>query len=120
MRTVLAVVGMMALGAGPPGGAAGPRPIQVELAQAKLAAAVNLENKRPVPLLNFEIVSPARDRTPEIVVGRLDGPLAAGASASLPLSGGEGCLYQARWAFEDFTDAGDVDLCGNARIVLVD
>lgn len=116
MRAVLAVIGMLALGAGTPvGGAAEPRPMPL-----KLAAAVDLENKRLVALLDFEIVSPASDRTPETVVGKLEKPLAAGASASLPLSGGDGCLYQARWAFEDFKDAGDVDLCGNAHIILVD
>lgn len=114
MRAALAIVGMVALGAGVSVAATAPsKPL-------KLASAVNLENKRPVALLHFEIVSPARDKTPEVVVGKLDKPLAAGASASLPLSGVEGCAYQARWAFEDFTDAGEVDLCGAAHIILVD
>ncbi|WP_442756365.1 hypothetical protein ACNHKD_07035 [Methylocystis sp. JAN1] len=116
MRAVSAIVGVMALcAAAPVHGAA-----ETLLKTLKLAAAVNLENKRPVALLQFEIVSPAREKTPEVVVGRLEKPLAAGASASLPLSGAEGCAYQARWAFEDFTDAGEVDLCGNAHIILVD
>lgn len=85
-----------------------------------LAAAVSLENKRRVPLLDFRIVLPARNKAAEVVVAKLDKPLAAGATAKLPVSGVEGCHFEARWAFEDFTDAGDVDLCGNGRIVLVD
>lgn len=116
MRAVLAIVGMAALGAAAPAGGKAETPAKA----LKLAAAVNLENKRPVPLLRFEIVSPARDKEPEIVVGKLDKPLAAGASASVPLSSAEGCAYKARWAFEDFTDAGEVDLCGGAHIILVD
>jgi hypothetical protein len=116
MRAVLAIVGMMALGAVAPVSGAAETPVKA----LKLAAAVNLENKRPVALLHFEIVSPARNKTPEIVVGKLEKPLAAGASASVPLSSAEGCAYQARWAFEDFTDAGEVDLCGSAHIILVD
>ncbi|QGM98036.1 hypothetical protein [Methylocystis parvus] len=116
MRAVLAIVGMLALGAGASGGVAA----QSRPAPLKLAASVNLENKRLVALLNFEIVSPAGEETPETVIVRLDKPLGSGESASLPLSGGKGCQYQARWAFEDFKDAGDVDLCGNAHIVLVD
>lgn len=114
MRTFLAVVGLLALSASGDG-AAQSRPETL-----KLAASVNLENKRPVALLNFEIVAPAGDKTQETVVVRLEKPLAAGESARLPLAGGDGCQFQARWAFEDFADAGDVDLCGNAHIVLVD
>lgn len=84
------------------------------------AAAVNLENKRRVPLLDFRIILPGGDRTPEIVVAKLDRPLDPGATASLPVSGVEGCRFQARWTFADFADAGDVDLCGGGRIILVD
>jgi hypothetical protein len=114
MKAIFAIAGVIAIGA-PAMGAPGPRPITL-----KLAVAVNLENKRSAPLLEFEIVLPAKDKTPEIVIGKLDKPLAAGAATSFPLTGGRGCLYQARWAFEDFKDAGDVDLCNDAHIVLVD
>jgi hypothetical protein len=116
MRAVFAIVGAMALGAVAPVSGAAETPVKA----LKLATAVNLENKRPVALLQFEVVSPARDKTPEIIVGKLEKPLAAGASASVPLSSAEGCAYQARWAFEDFTDIGEVDLCGGAHIILVD
>lgn len=86
----------------------------------KLATTVNLENKRGVPLLHFEIVAPGKDKAPETVVARLEKPLAAGQAASFPLTGGKGCVFEARWAFEDFRAAGDVDLCNQAHIVLVD
>jgi len=85
-----------------------------------LATSVRLENKRPVSLLNFEIVIPAKDRTPETIVGKLEKPLASGASASFPLVGAKGCMFEARWAFEDLKDVGDIDLCNDAHIVLVD
>jgi hypothetical protein len=85
-----------------------------------LAAAVNLENKRQVPLLDFQIVIPGKDRTAEVIVAKLEKPLAAGATAKLPVTGVAGCHFEARWAFEDFSDAGEVDLCGGGRIVLVD
>jgi hypothetical protein len=116
MRASLAIVGLVAAGIGAP--AVGePKP---RTAAPKLAAAVNLENKRPLALLNFEIVMPARDKTPETIVGKLDRPLAAGGTTRFPLSGGDGCVFEARWAFEDVKDAGDVDLCNDAHIVLVD
>ncbi len=84
------------------------------------AEAVNLENKRRVPLLDFRIVMPAKNRATEVIVAKLEKPLAAGATAKLPITGVEGCRFEARWAFEDFSDAGDVDLCRGGRIVLVD
>jgi hypothetical protein len=116
MRAILAMVGVLAVAIGAQAaGVPTTRPIAL-----KLATSLDLENKRPVALLNFEIILPARDKTPERVIGKLDKPLAAGDAIRLPLTGGAGCAYQARWAFEDFQDAGDVDLCNDARIVLVD
>lgn len=81
---------------------------------------MNLENKRPAPRLTFEIILPAKDRTPEVVMAKLASPLAAGGAASLPLTGGGGCRFEARRAFEDFRDAGEVDLRNDGHIVLVD
>ncbi len=115
MRAFLAICVLLVAGAAARAVATETRP-----GALTLAAAINLENKRPVALLEFEIVAPGKDKAPETVVVKLGKPLAAGGAASLPLAGGEGCHYQARWAFEDFQDAGDVDLCGNAHIVLVD
>ncbi|PPD45532.1 MAG: hypothetical protein CTY15_03870 [Methylocystis sp.] len=116
MRVSLSIVGLIVVfGVGPAVGAPKPKPDS-----PKLAAAVNLENKRPVSLLNFEIVMPARDKIPEVVVGKLDKPLGAGSAASFPLTGGAGCVFEARWAFEDIKDSGEVDLCNDAHIVLVD
>lgn len=116
MKAKLSRIGLIVVfGAGPAVGAPKERPIA-----PKLAAAVNLENKRPVPLLHFEIVMPAKDKDPEVVVGKLGEPLGAGGAASFPLAGGKGCMFEARWAFEDFKDSGEVDLCNDAHIVLVD
>jgi hypothetical protein len=116
MKAGLAIVGLVAAGVGAPAFGAQKRSPAIKT----LAAAVNLENRRRAPLLDFEIVMPAGDKTPETIVGKLDKPLAAGGTASLPLNGGAGCMFEARWAFEDFKDAGDVDLCNDAHIVLVD
>lgn len=86
----------------------------------KLAAAVNIENKRPSPLLSFEIVMHGKDTQSEVVVGKLDKPLPPGGATSFPLVGAHGCAFLARWAFADIKDAGDIDLCNDAHIVLVD
>jgi hypothetical protein len=96
-------------------GAPKPRP-----APAKLAQAVNLENQRLIPLKSFEIVMTAKDKPEEIVVGKIDKPLAAGDRAQFPITGAKGCLFQARWAFDDAKDSGDVDLCNDAHIVFAD
>jgi hypothetical protein len=116
MKASVAIIGLVVASFG--ASAADGR--KTEASVVKLAAAVNLENKRSVALVNFEIVKPAGDKTPEVVVGKLDKPLVAGGKASFPLNGGDGCIFEARWAFEDFKDAGDVDLCNDAHIVLVD
>jgi hypothetical protein len=96
-------------------GAEKPRP-----APAKLALAVNLENHRLVPLKSFEIVMMAKDKTTETIVGKIDRPVAAGDRAQFPIMGGKGCLFQARWTFDDAKDSGDVDLCNDAHIVFAD
>jgi len=97
------------------GKAAAPKP-----PERKLAATLSLDNKRPIALLQFEIVTPAVDKTPEAVIVRLDKPLAGGTSVDLPLTGARGCMFEARWKFEDADDSGPVDLCNDAHIVLVD
>ena len=53
-------------------------------------------------------------------MGKLDKPLPAGETVSLPLDKPKGCLFEARWKFEDADDVGAVDLCNDAHIVLVD
>lgn len=88
-------------------------------------AAVTLENKRRIALQSFEIVMAGRASTgaasvAETVVGKLDKPLPAGETVSLPLEKPKGCLFEARWKFEDAEDVGAVDLCNDAHIVLVD
>lgn len=132
MSPRLAIAGLIAIGCATPAFGA----TKKHAAQSpKLAAAVNLENKRLVSLLSFEIVMlgkdrpgkrpadkkpPGKDEKPETIVGKLEKPLPAGQSASLPLNGAKGCLFEARWKFEDADDAGAVDLCNDAHIVLVD
>jgi hypothetical protein len=84
------------------------------------AAIVDLENKRRVSLVTFEIVMPAKGKKSETVVGKLGKALSGGESASLPLLGAKGCIFEARWKFEDAEDAAPVDLCNNAHIILMD
>jgi hypothetical protein len=114
MTLRLAMIGVVAAaGVAQAVGATKPRP-------AKLAQTVNLENQRFVPLKSFEIIMTAKGAAPEIIVGKLDQPLAAGASARFPLPGASGCRFEARWAFDDAKDSGDVDLCNDAHIFFAD
>lgn len=117
MKLRLAMIGVVAAGVGvaQTAGATKLRSTPIKLAQT-----VNLENQRPVSLKSFEIVMAAKDKSPEIIVGKLDGPLAAGARAQFPLIGAKGCLFEARWTFDDAKDSGDVDLCNDAHIVFAD
>ncbi len=86
----------------------------------RTAASVNIDNRRPVPLLSFEIVMAGKDTQPEVIVGKLEKPLPPGGATNFPLVGARGCAFLARWSFEDIKDSGDVDLCADAHIVLVD
>jgi hypothetical protein len=97
-----------------------PRPSPSRPPVPKTAAAVNIDNKRPVALLSFEIVMAGKDTKPEVIVGKLEKPLPPGGATSFPLVGAEGCAFLARWSFEDIKDSGDIDLCNDAHIVLVD
>lgn len=120
MKVNLAIVGLVAALVAPAFGAPRPQAYGTKPVASKLAAAVSLENRRRVQLLSFEIVASRKDKTPETVIGRLEKPLASGASASFPLNGAKGCDFEARWVFADMQDSGDVDLCNEAHIVLVD
>ena len=116
MKQRLAMIGVIAaVGVVQADGATKPRP-----APAKLAQAVNLENRRLVPLKSFEVVMMAKDKTSETIVGKIDKPLAAGDRAQFSITGAKGCLFEARWAFDDAKDSGDVDLCNDPRIVFAD
>jgi hypothetical protein len=116
----LAAAGLLALCCAQPADAA--RRARAAPPPVKPAEAVNLENKRRVSLLSFEVVMPGKDKDkdPETVVGKLEKPLPSGEKANLPLTGAKGCLFEARWKFEDVSDFGAVDLCNDAHIVLVD
>lgn len=97
-----------------------PKPAPVKTLPPKPASAVNIDNKRPVALLSFEIVMAGKDTQPEVIVGKLEKPLPPGGATSFPLVGAQGCAFLARWSFEDIKDSGDIDLCNDAHIVLVD
>jgi hypothetical protein len=120
MRFRLALLcALIALAAGAP--AAGRPRMQRAIPPPVLANEVSLENRRKTPLINFEIVMPGRDKVPEVVVGKIEKPLASGDATKFPLQGASGCAFEVRWAFEDnIRDAGDIDLCNDAHIVLVD
>ncbi len=83
-------------------------------------AMVTLENKRAVALQSFLIVMAGAGRSPEIIVGKLEKPLPAGEKIDMKLEKPKGCVFEARWKFEDADDVGAVDLCNDAHIVLVD
>lgn len=88
---------------------------------SKPPSVLNLENKRSVSLLKFEILLPdAKSTEQEHIVGALRAPLAGGQSGKVKLSGVKGCVFEVRWKFEDLADSGSVDLCNDARIVLVE
>jgi hypothetical protein len=86
----------------------------------KLAEKVDLENKRALSLLSFEIAMPDADPAKAVIVAKLEKPLLGGARIDLPLAGAKGCVFEARWQFEDAADAGSLDLCSDAHIVLID
>lgn len=116
MRFCFAMIGALVVGGAAPIDASA----QQQGAGVRLAPAVNIENKRPVALQRFEIVMARKGRAEDRIVGRLDRPLPAGASARFLLIGAKGCQFLAQWAFDDIKDAGDVDLCNDAHIILVD
>jgi hypothetical protein len=117
MSARLIVAGLIALFcvspslARPKGGKVAPRPA---------ARSVNIENKRVVALLSFEILTPPEDAKEGVVLGKLEKPLDGGQSISLSLPNATGCVFEARWRFEDAKDQGSVDLCSDAHIVLID
>jgi hypothetical protein len=81
---------------------------------------VNLENRRKLALTKFEIVAPAVRKMPEKILAKLAAQLAGGGRVDLPVARAKGCVFEARWKFEDLEDSASVDLCTDAHIVLVD
>ena len=95
------------------------------MSRPETPTAITLENKRQLALQRFEIVMAGKaslDKASlgEIIVGKLDKPLPGGETVTLPLDKPKGCLFEARWKFEDADAGGAVDLCNEAHIVLVD
>lgn len=90
-------------------------------------ASISIENGRSLALTSFEIAhvetAPkpgAKPKPPRKPIGQLTEPLAPGEKKSLKLSGATGCTYLARWKFEDAGDEGQIDICGDPKIVLTD
>lgn len=88
------------------------------VANAGSVSSLRVENQRPVSLLTFEVALPGAGQA--TIVAKLDKPLAAGHSIELRLGKSSGCHFDVRWKFEDAGDAGSVDLCRDAHIVLTD
>lgn len=88
----------------------------------KSVSLLDLENKRPVSLLVFEVTLPPGAEKPDQhkVVAKLDRPLAPGRSVKLRLAKQGVCVFDIKWKFEDAGDVGSVDLCRDAHIVLTD
>lgn len=89
-------------------------------ASASNTTTVSISNKRGVALQQFEIFVPSPKSQNEKIIGKLPQPLGAGESVNVPLTRLKGCVVRARWSFADAQDAGEVDLCNGAHIVLVD
>lgn len=88
---------------------------------------ISIENGRKVALNSFEIVfiepeprPGAKPKPPHKPVLKLEEPLGPGETKTLKLTGAKGCAYVARWAFADAGDEGQIDLCGDPKIVLTD
>lgn len=120
MISHLALAGLMTIGCAT-AALAGPKSQGKPDSKASSASLVNLENKRPVSLLTFEIILPGAEKPDkEQIVAKLVKPLAAGRSIKLRLGRSNGCMFDVRWKFEDAGDVGSVDLCKDAHIVLTD
>lgn len=90
-------------------------------------AEISIENGRKVALNSFEIafIEPApkpgaKPKPPRRPVLKLEQPIAPGEKKTLKLTGAKGCSYVARWTFADASDEGQIDLCGDPKIVLTD
>lgn len=120
MMSHLAVAGLMAIGYATAAGAA-QKSRGTHASNSGSVSLLDLENKRPVSLLAFEVSLPGAE-TPnqKQIVAKLQKPLAAGRSVKLRLGKSSGCVFDIRWKFEDADDAGSVDLCKDAHIVLTD
>lgn len=116
----LAVAGLLMIGCATTA-VAEQKPKEAPSSNSKSVSLLDLENKRPVSLLAFEVILPDAEKPEqEKIVAKLDKPLAAGRSVKLRLAAKSGCVFDIRWKFEDAGDAGSVDLCKDAHIVLTD
>ena len=83
----------------------------------KVPSAVSIENKSHSTLKSLKISLPGEQGK---TVGKLDKEVVAGKAARVVLKGANGCEYKVIWELEDGPGEGDVDLCGDHKIVVTD
>ena len=83
----------------------------------KVPSAVSVENKSHSTLKSLQIALPGEQGK---TIGKLDKAVVAGKTARVPLKGAKGCDYRVTWELEEGPGEGDVDLCGDHKIVVTD
>jgi uncharacterized iron-regulated membrane protein len=83
----------------------------------KVPSAVSIENKSHSTLKSLQISLPGEQGK---TVGKLDKEVVAGKTARVVLKGAKGCEYKVKWELEDGPGEGDVDLCGDHKIVVTE
>lgn len=107
-RVFLAVLALVAAGAAD----AAPR-----AKKPRAPSSIELINQRALPLETFAL---ATMEAPDKPLAKISKPLAPGAKIRLRVVRAKGCLFVARWKFEDAGDEAEVDLCNDPKIVLTD
>lgn len=83
----------------------------------KVPSAVSIENKSHSTLKSLQISLPGEQGK---TVGKLDKEVLAGKAARVVLKGAKGCEYKVAWELEEGPGEGDVDLCGDHKIVVTE
>jgi uncharacterized iron-regulated membrane protein len=83
----------------------------------KVPSAVSIENKSHSTLKSLQISLPGEQGK---TIGKLDKEVVAGKTARVVLRGAKGCEYKVTWELEDGPGEGDVDLCGDPKIVVTE
>ncbi|MBV8848797.1 MAG: hypothetical protein JOZ16_04345 [Methylobacteriaceae bacterium] len=78
---------------------------------------VSVENKSQSTLKSLQIALPGEQGK---TVGKLDKAVTAGKGARVVLKGAKGCDYKVTWELEDGPGEGDIDLCGDHKIVVTE
>lgn len=83
----------------------------------KVPSAVSVENKSHSTLKTLQISLPGEQGK---TVGKLDKEVVAGKASRVVLKGAKGCEYKVTWELEDGPGEGNVDLCGDHKIVVTE